>query len=198
MPSAFEIRLANHARKVRFAPSDPAKRFLSQLAPMREDEPLTPKQHLYVCSTTHRYRRQINAKIVADAQAELARYADGREPFELLLDAAPDDWDARLVYADFLGDSGDEIHAYAQRWMVEHQQCYVYRPSGHAWGNGTSWGINWQWYWWKETHYSVSHYCGTWHDTRAMAERELAYAIDELRHGREPKMRWDRRELAEA
>lgn len=39
------------------------------------------------------------------------------EQFERALDEKPDDWELRLVYADFLDDNDDPAFAACQRWM---------------------------------------------------------------------------------
>jgi uncharacterized protein (TIGR02996 family) len=59
-----------------------------------------------------------------------------REPFEQALDADPDDWTLRLVYADWLAEQGDALER-AQRWMAQHQK----RPATVLEGSG--YGIGW-------------------------------------------------------
>ncbi len=41
--------------------------------------------------------------------------------FEAALDAAPDDWTLRLVYADRLDEAGEAALAAAQRWMARNR-----------------------------------------------------------------------------
>ncbi len=44
------------------------------------------------------------------------------DPFIAALDENPEDWNLRLVYADWLDDHGDHQFASAQRWMANHQK----------------------------------------------------------------------------
>ena len=58
-----------------------------------------------------------------------------RDDFEHKLDNNPEDWELRLIYADWLEEQGDNF-AETQRWMAEHQKC--------AFQNKTVW------HWWDE------------------------------------------------
>lgn len=58
-----------------FFPGTGTKRFAADMALRALDPaptPLSPKQHLYLCTATIRHRRQITASVVALAEQELA------------------------------------------------------------------------------------------------------------------------------
>jgi uncharacterized protein (TIGR02996 family) len=60
---------------------------------------------------------------------------DTAEDFEAQLDANDQDWELRMVYADWLDEQGDSELARAQRWMVKHG-CYPYGPNRvKCWAN---------------------------------------------------------------
>jgi uncharacterized protein (TIGR02996 family) len=42
--------------------------------------------------------------------------------FQTHLEQSPDDWEMRLVYADWLEERGESIQANGQRWQVEHKK----------------------------------------------------------------------------
>lgn len=56
------------------------------------------------------------------------RYERGHPEFEAKLDEAPDDWAARLVYADWLDENGDPELADAQRWLAKYQKHPYFEP----------------------------------------------------------------------
>jgi uncharacterized protein (TIGR02996 family) len=58
---------------------------------------------------------------------------DHRSLLRLLTDA-PDDWQTRLILADWYEEHGEDDKAHAQRWMVENQK----HPAGGA--------KNWTWF----------------------------------------------------
>ncbi len=51
-----------------------------------------------------------------------------RDAFEAALDETPDDWNLRLIYADWLDEHGDQSLARAQRWMAEHERMPLIGP----------------------------------------------------------------------
>ncbi len=63
-----------------------------------------------------------------------------REHFEAMLDADPEDWTCRAIYADFLEEQGEVVAAQCQRWMVERKR----RP--HTSSMTT---MGWTWYYEK-------------------------------------------------
>lgn len=51
-----------------------------------------------------------------------------KEQFETRLEKHPDDWDTRLVYADWLDEEGDHVAANGQRWQAHNHKCNKWMP----------------------------------------------------------------------
>lgn len=62
--------------------------------------------------------------------------------FHAHLDAHPDDWEYRLVYADWLEEQGDPF-CETQRWMVANGKCPVSKPSGVTYTPQGAMASNW-------------------------------------------------------
>lgn len=68
--------------------------------------------------------------------------------FERGLDAEPENWNLRLVYADWLDEHGDQELAFAQRWMAKYQK----RPSDNQIMRRPGEPMNYypnSWMWWE-------------------------------------------------
>lgn len=51
------------------------------------------------------------------------------DPFREQVDANPEDWNLRLVYADWLDEQGRDVEASGQRWQAANRR----RPYGRQW-----------------------------------------------------------------
>ncbi len=79
--------------------------------------------------------------------------SDG-DAFESALDDNPDDWNLRLIYADWLDDRGFQSLARAQRWMAEHKlmPSVGYDALLRSLGLRPAGGIGVCWEWWYGEH----------------------------------------------
>jgi uncharacterized protein (TIGR02996 family) len=109
-----------------------------------------------------------------------------RDAFEAALDADPDDWSLRLVYADWLDENGDADLARCQRWMAANRKRPVCRPPAflHV-ADGWDWSLGNE-----SLMYGIPRHLGKWmpwpgpsessyreYPTRRAAERALATAL---------------------
>ena len=51
-----------------------------------------------------------------------------RDAFQQILEATPDAWETRLIYADFLDDIGEHVLAAGQRWQAREKKCALIVP----------------------------------------------------------------------
>lgn len=61
----------------------------------------------------------------------------------------PDDWETRLVLADFYEELGEDKLAFGQRWQVKNKRFAL------NYSNPPNKDAEWQWYFWDDGHRDV-------------------------------------------
>lgn len=61
--------------------------------------------------------------------------------FHAALDAAPDDWSTRLIFADFLDEAGRRAEAACQRWMAVNEKRALFSDDEALWYDDKIYGL---------------------------------------------------------
>lgn len=146
-----ELLVLHMLARCRFPPGVFAKRFVRSVTEQKLKvegpiAPLSPKQRKCLWEIAWKFRRQLVTLGVAQSciDAHKAGYHEWEnvslpeQAFERLLCDDPDDWQTRLIYADWREDRGEAALAMAQRWMAE----VKVRPSLRFYG------LLRRWQWW--------------------------------------------------